>query len=78
MQRVACPDAFIPILQKLFQKLNLSEATAISKSVGLPFAPILRPDQLFDDPHINHHGVTLEVTLRGALTDKLDVPLVDP
>ena len=66
-QRVTCRDAFIPIIQEMFQKLELSEASAICERVGLPFAPILRPDQLFDDPHVNHPGATVEVTLSNGI-----------
>lgn len=66
-QRVTCRDAFIPIIQEMFQQLDLSEASAICERVGLPFAPILRPDQLFDDPHVNHPGATVEVTLSNGV-----------
>jgi crotonobetainyl-CoA:carnitine CoA-transferase CaiB-like acyl-CoA transferase len=66
-QRVTCRDAFIPVIQEMFQKLDLSEASAICERVGLPFAPILRPDQLFDDPHVNHPGATVEVTLSNGV-----------
>lgn len=66
-QRVTCRDAFIPIIQEMFQKLDLSEASAICERVGLPFAPILRPDQLFDDAHVNHPGATVEVTLSNGV-----------
>ena len=75
-QRVTCRDAFMPILQEMFQKLDLSEASAICERVGLPFAPILRPDQLFDDPHVNHPGATVEVTLsNGVLTQVPTLPI---
>jgi crotonobetainyl-CoA:carnitine CoA-transferase CaiB-like acyl-CoA transferase len=70
-QRVTCRDAFIPIIQEMFQKLELSEASAICERVGLPFAPILRPDQLFDDPHVNHPGATVEVTLSNGVRTKV-------
>lgn len=66
-QRVTCRDAFIPIIQEMFQKLDLSESSAICERVGLPFAPILRPDQLFDDAHVNHPGATVEVTLSNGV-----------
>ncbi|MDB2472354.1 CoA transferase [Amylibacter sp.] len=66
-QRVTCRDAFMPIIQEMFQQLDLSEASAICERVGLPFAPILRPDQLFGDPHVNHPGATVEVTLSNGV-----------
>ena len=66
-QRVTSRDTFMPILKEMFQKLDLTEATAICERVGLPYAPILRPDQLFDDPHVNHPGATVEVTLSNGV-----------
>lgn len=57
----------MPLLREMFQKLDLSEATSICERVGLPFAPILRPDQLFDDPHVSHPGATVEVTLSNGV-----------
>jgi crotonobetainyl-CoA:carnitine CoA-transferase CaiB-like acyl-CoA transferase len=51
----------------MFGGLDLSQAATICERVGLPFAPILRPDQLFDDPHINHTGATVEVTLSNGV-----------
>ena len=32
----------------------------------------MRPDQLFDDPHLNHPGATVEVTLSNGV--KAQVP----
>ena len=51
----------------MFGRRDLSQAATICERVGLPFAPILRPDQLFDDPHLNHTGATVEVTLSNGV-----------
>jgi crotonobetainyl-CoA:carnitine CoA-transferase CaiB-like acyl-CoA transferase len=37
---------------------------------GLPFAPIARPEDLIDDPHLNAGGL-VEVTLADGRTAKL-------
>ena len=66
-QRVARRDAFMPRLTEMFAGQDLSQAATICERVGLPFAPILRPDQLFDDPHLNHTGATVEVTLSNGV-----------
>ena len=66
-QRVARRDAFMPRLREMFGGQDLSQAATICERVGLPFAPILRPDQLFDDPHLNHTGATVEVTLSNGV-----------
>ncbi len=67
VQRVARRDAFMPRLREMFADQDLSQVTTICERVGLPFAPILRPDQLFDDPHVNHTGATVEVTLSNGV-----------
>ena len=67
VQWVARRDAFMPSLRELFAGQDLSQVTTICERVGLPFAPILRPDQLFDDPHVNHKGATVEVTLSNGV-----------
>lgn len=66
-QRVARRDGFMPRLRKMFQAQNMTESATICERIGLPFAPILRPDQLFDDPHVNHDGATVEVTLSNGV-----------
>jgi len=44
---------------------------AACESCGLPFAPILRPDELFDDPHLNASGGLLPVTLPDGTPTRL-------
>ena len=67
VQRVARRNTFMPRLHEMFAEQELSQVTTICERVGLPFAPILRPDQLFDDPHVNHTGATVEVTLSNGV-----------
>jgi crotonobetainyl-CoA:carnitine CoA-transferase CaiB-like acyl-CoA transferase len=42
--------------------------------LGLPFAPIARPEDLFDDPHLNASGGLSPVTLLNGVKTK--VPLL--
>jgi crotonobetainyl-CoA:carnitine CoA-transferase CaiB-like acyl-CoA transferase len=43
------------------------------EKLGLPFAPIARPEDLFDDPHLNaSHGLT-PVTLNNGVRTKVPV-----
>ena len=70
-QRVARREEFMPRLHKMFKTLNLSQASKILENFDLPFAPIMRPDQLFDDPHVNHPGATVEVTLSNGVLAKV-------
>ena len=66
-QRVARRETFLPRVREMFRQHSLSQAIEICDRVSLPFAPIQRPDQLFDDPHVNHDGATVEVTLSNGV-----------
>jgi crotonobetainyl-CoA:carnitine CoA-transferase CaiB-like acyl-CoA transferase len=65
-QRVAARDRLIPRLRALFLERPRSEIDAACEAAGLPFAPLKRPDELFDDPHLNHPGAMLTLTLPGG------------
>ena len=69
--RVLCRDAFIPRIREMFLGRELSQVITICERIGVPFAPILRPDQLFDDPHVNHPGATVEITLSNGMRAKV-------
>ena len=55
----------------MFLGWEQSQVIKICERIGVPFAPILRPDQLFDDPHVNHPGATVEITLSNGLRAKV-------
>jgi crotonobetainyl-CoA:carnitine CoA-transferase CaiB-like acyl-CoA transferase len=62
-QRVAARDTLIPRLRELFKGFSRGEICRICEQASLGFAPILRPDELFDDPQLKGPGAMLEVTL---------------
>ena len=70
-ERVLCRDAFIPRISQMFLGWELSQVITICERIGVPFAPILRPDQLFDDAHVNHPGATVEITLSNGMRAKV-------
>ncbi len=55
-QRVVARDWLIPLLRDRLAPFAASELAARFERVGLPFAPITRPQDLFDDPHLNATG----------------------
>ncbi len=61
--RVARRDEIIPVLRDLFATFTKDELMARLERTGLPFAPIMRPEDLFDDPHLNQGGGLLDMTL---------------
>ncbi len=55
-QRVLARDWMIPLLRERLAPFAAAELSARFERVGLPFAPIVRPQDLFDDPHLNATG----------------------
>ena len=72
--RVANRDYILPIINKLFASMHKSELMAKLEATGLPFAPINKPEDLFDDPHLNAAGGLVELTLPGG--DKTKLPAI--
>src|SRR5262249_27770128 len=65
--RVAARPRILPLVAAAFAQLGKAERMARCERLGLPFAPIARPAQLFDDPHLVASGGLLPVDLCGAV-----------
>lgn len=75
-QRVAARERVLPRLRELFKGFTREELSRICENVSLPFAPIMRPDDLFDDPQLNSFGGMVEVSLPdGRKTSLPALPL---
>ncbi|MFC7290275.1 CaiB/BaiF CoA transferase family protein [Hirschia litorea] len=61
--RVAKRDEIIPRLRELFLTFTKEELMELLEKTGLPFAPIMRPEDLFDDPHLLESGGLLNMTI---------------
>ncbi len=53
----------LPELRSRLAAFTAAELTAIFEKAGLPFAPIVKPEELFDDPHLNATGGLADVRL---------------
>ena len=62
-QRVHARDRFLPAIRKRFLDLTKAELMDKCEKAGLPFAPIVKPEDLFDDPHLNASGGFAPITL---------------
>jgi crotonobetainyl-CoA:carnitine CoA-transferase CaiB-like acyl-CoA transferase len=69
--RVEARDTIVPAVRVLFASLSRTALIERLERLGLPFAPITRPDELFDDPHLNAGGGLVNVTLPDGNTTKL-------
>ncbi|MGD9598465.1 MAG: CaiB/BaiF CoA transferase family protein [Steroidobacteraceae bacterium] len=61
--RVAHKDRVLPVIKATFLKYDKQELMTKLEKTGLPFAPIARPEQLFDDPHLAAGGGLLPLTI---------------
>ncbi|MDP4077287.1 CaiB/BaiF CoA-transferase family protein [Acidovorax sp. A1169] len=62
-ERVRARATLLPELRLRLALHTAEELSAIFEQHGLPFAPIMRPEQLFDDPHLNATGGLADITL---------------
>jgi crotonobetainyl-CoA:carnitine CoA-transferase CaiB-like acyl-CoA transferase len=62
-QRVQARSTLIPDIQNRLAQLTAKEITTIFEENGLPFAPITRPEELFEDPHLIATGGLAPITL---------------
>jgi crotonobetainyl-CoA:carnitine CoA-transferase CaiB-like acyl-CoA transferase len=61
--RVRAKDRLVPIIQDVFMQYTKADLMAKLEKTGLPFAPITRPEDLFDDPHLNAGGGLVPFTV---------------
>ncbi|MDH3622112.1 MAG: CoA transferase, partial [Gammaproteobacteria bacterium] len=69
--RVAERERIIPIVRARFGQMTKSDLMARLESSGLPFAPIERPEDLLEDPHLNESGGLLDMTLPDGKSVRL-------
>ena len=61
--RVLARDWMIPELRERLKGFSKQYLADLFEAKGLPFAPIMAPHELLDDPHINASGGMQEITL---------------
>ncbi|MCT9809263.1 CoA transferase [Acidovorax sp. Be4] len=65
--RVRARATLLPELRRRLAAYSTEELSEIFERNGLPYAPIVRPEQLFDDPHLNATGGLAEITLTDGV-----------
>jgi crotonobetainyl-CoA:carnitine CoA-transferase CaiB-like acyl-CoA transferase len=73
-QRVHARARLLPLVRARFVRMRKAELMQACERAGLPYAPIVKPHELFDDPHLNASGGFAEITLadgRRVKTPKL-------
>jgi len=69
--RVLARDRILPAVRALFASMPRAALIEKVEALGLPFAPIVRPEDLFDDPHLNAAEGLLDVTLPDGTHTRL-------
>jgi crotonobetainyl-CoA:carnitine CoA-transferase CaiB-like acyl-CoA transferase len=70
-QRVLARDTLLPQVREIFRTYTKAELVRKLERTGLPFAPIGRPEDMFDDPHLLASGGLGEVTLTDGTHTRL-------
>jgi crotonobetainyl-CoA:carnitine CoA-transferase CaiB-like acyl-CoA transferase len=73
--RVQARDWLLPSLQEILARHTKPELERKLEAIGLPFAPITRPRDLFDDPHLNAGGMVETRDPRGTTFKVPGLPL---
>jgi crotonobetainyl-CoA:carnitine CoA-transferase CaiB-like acyl-CoA transferase len=72
-QRVEARPRIMPIVSEIFSKMTKQALMDKCEKLGLPFAPIAKPEDLFDDPHLNASGGLAPVTLLNGERTKVPI-----
>jgi crotonobetainyl-CoA:carnitine CoA-transferase CaiB-like acyl-CoA transferase len=76
-QRVALRPALLERLGEILKHHRIGELAAKLEAAGLPYAPIVRPEQLLDDPHLKASGGLAPMrTDDGGTTQVVLLPLL--
>ena len=70
-QRVLARDSLLPQVRELFKRYTKADLVAKLERTGLPFAPIGKPEDMFDDPHLVASGGLGDVTLADGTRTRL-------
>jgi crotonobetainyl-CoA:carnitine CoA-transferase CaiB-like acyl-CoA transferase len=74
-QRVKERAWLLPKLEEILHRYTKGDLSAKLEAIGLPYAPITRPRDLFDDPHLNAGGMIETKDPRGTTFKVPGLPL---
>jgi len=74
-QRVLARERILPRIRALIGKMTRAEVVAKLDGTGMPFAPIGKPEELFDDPQLAVGGLEPVTLDSGEVTRLPTIPL---
>ena len=69
--RSAARSWMLPIVTAMIEGRHIDELTPVFERLALPFAPVRKPGDLVDDPHLNASGGLLDVVLPNGKPAKV-------
>jgi crotonobetainyl-CoA:carnitine CoA-transferase CaiB-like acyl-CoA transferase len=72
--RVQAREWMLPALRPIIKRYSAAEVQAVFEREGLPYAPIVKPEELFTDPHLLASGGLADLTLENGTN--MPVPLL--
>ncbi|MBI3918191.1 MAG: CoA transferase [Betaproteobacteria bacterium] len=70
-RRVEARPRIIPVVTKIFGAMTKQQVLDKCEELGLPYAPIAKPEDLFDDPHLKASGGLAELTLLNGIKTRV-------
>ena len=64
--RVRERERTVPIVAEIVRQFTLLEMSEICQTIEIPYAPVAKPEDLFDDPQLNANDRMLKIDLPGA------------
>src|SRR5271154_6284989 len=69
--RVLARAALCPLVAEIIGRHKLAELAEMFDRIDIPFAPVARPGDLFDDPQLNAGGRMLDIALPNGVRAKV-------
>jgi crotonobetainyl-CoA:carnitine CoA-transferase CaiB-like acyl-CoA transferase len=70
-KRVSAQEWMLPKVREATARFTSAELQKKLEAASVPYAPVMRPDQLLDDPHLNETGQLLPVPMEDGRVGKL-------
>ena len=64
--RVRERERTVPIVADIVRQFTLAAMSDICQTIEIPYAPVAKPEDLFDDPQLNANGRMMKLDLPGA------------
>ena len=75
--RVKARDVILPVVRDIMARHTRADLLAKLEAAAVAFAPIARPEDLFDDTHLNANGTLVDLTLNDGRKVKLPTTPVE-